>query len=169
MDASPDPALESLFGSRARLLTMAVLANAAGPLTGYRVSKIAGVPAQKVYPEIKKGIGIGTVTEMEGGFVLSDPDIRELLQKRVRLRWDEEWDRAREGWDEATRSILAVGLSSIKEKLRSNRYYLRPKGWKPSPETMKVVAEMSRSPEKDATIRRAGGRTSARKDWARGR
>ena len=148
---------------------MAVLANADEPLTGYRVSKIAGVPAQKVYPQIKKGVEAGTVKEVKRGFVLSDPDIRELLQKRVRIRWDEEWDRAREGWGEATPAILAAGLSSIHKKLRSNRYYLRPKGWKPTPETMKVVAEMRRSPEKDATIRRTGGRTSARKDWARGR
>lgn len=148
---------------------MAVLANADEPLTGYRVSKIAGVPAQKVYPEIKKGVATGAVKETRGGFILSDPDIRELLQRRVRIRWDEEWDRAREGWDEATSTILAAGLSSIREKLRSNRYYLRPKGWKPSPETMKVVAEMSRPPAKDAAIRQAGGRTSARKDWTRGR
>ena len=169
MEVCSDPVLESLFGSRARLLTMAVLANADEPLTGYRVSKIAGVPAQKVYPEIKKGVETGAVKEAKGGFVLSDPDIRKLLQRRVRIRWDEEWDRAREGWDEATSAVLAAGLSSIHEKLRSNRYYLRPKGWKPSPETMKVVAEMKRPPAKDAAIRRAGGRTSPRKDWARGR
>ena len=169
MEQFPDPALESLFGSRARLLTMAVLANADEPLTGYRVSKIAGVPAQKVYPEIKKAVETGVVKEAEGGFVLSDPDIRELLQRRVRIRWDEEWDRSRRGWDAATTSVLEVGLSSINEKLRSNRYYLRPRGWKPSPETMKVVTEMRRPSAKDATIRRAGGRTSARKDWVRGR
>ena len=138
---------------------MAVLANAEEPLTRYQVAKIAGVPAQKVYPGTKKGIETGTVGEVEGGLVLSDPDIRGLLQRRVRLRWEEEWDRSRRGWDAATTPILEAGLSSINEKLRSNRYYLRPRGWKPSPGTMKLIAEMSRRPANDAAIRRAGGRT----------
>jgi len=51
-----DPALLSLFGSQTRLLTMAVLANADEALTGYRVAKIAGLPREKVYPELRKGI-----------------------------------------------------------------------------------------------------------------
>src|SRR5271170_6733661 len=90
-----DPALATLFGSRTRLLTMAVLANAEEPLTGYRVAKVAGLPRQKVYPEIRRGVRAGLVGESASGFRLLDPDVKALLRKRVRIRWDEEWDRAR--------------------------------------------------------------------------
>jgi hypothetical protein len=95
MRADIDPGLTALFGSRARLLTMAVLANADEPLTGYRIAKIARLPRQKVYPELRRGVESGLVERSGEGFRLSDSDIRTVLRKRVRIRWDAEWDRAR--------------------------------------------------------------------------
>jgi hypothetical protein len=165
MAARTDVALASLFGSQNRLLTMAVLANADEPLTGYRVAKVAGLPRQKVYPEIRRGIEAGLVERVANGFRLSDPDVRALLRKRVRIRWAEEWDRSRSGWDGQTRARLATLLASIPTDPR----YLRPKGWRPSPSASRAIQEMERPATKDALLRRRRLRTSDREDWAGGR
>jgi hypothetical protein len=37
-----DPGMVALFGSRNRTLVLAALANASGPLSGYRVAKLFG-------------------------------------------------------------------------------------------------------------------------------
>ena len=158
-----DPSLLALFGSRTRLLTMAVLANAEEPLSGYRVAAIAHLPREKVYPELRKGIDTGLLTTIGDGYRLVDPDIRALLQKRVRIRWDEEWDRARSGWNEETRGRLTALLASIP----SDPAYLRPKGWKPSPSARKAIREMERPPSKDEDLRLRALRTSDRSDWTR--
>jgi DNA-binding transcriptional ArsR family regulator len=166
MKADVDPALLSLFGSRTRLLTMAALASAQEPLTGYRVAAIAGLPREKVYPELRKGVAAGLLTSARDGFRMVDADIRSLLRKRVRVRWDKEWDRARAGWDEETRSRLTTLLASIP----TDSTYLRPEGWTPSPSARKAIREMERPPSKDALLRRRGLRSSDRTDWAsRGR
>jgi hypothetical protein len=83
MPTDPDPALVALTGSRTRLLTLAVLANAAEPLSGYRVAEVAGLPRQNVYPELRRGLITGMIKKVAGGFLLSDDDVRALLQKRV--------------------------------------------------------------------------------------
>ena len=72
---------------------MAVPANAEQPMSGYRVAKVAGLPRQKVYPEIRRGVDAGLVVETPSGFRLADADVRALLRKRVRIRWTEDWDR----------------------------------------------------------------------------
>ena len=116
MPTDIEPALTSLFGSRTRLLTLAVLANSSEPLTGYRIAKLASLPREKVYPELRKGAKAGLVAKVGKGFRLTDPDVRALLQKRVRIRWDEEWDRARPGWNEtAVRDLrkIQVSLSAV--------------------------------------------------------
>jgi hypothetical protein len=163
MKTDVDPSLLSLFGSQTRLLTMAVLANADEPLTGYRVAAIAGLPREKVYPELRKGITTGLLTAARDGFRMVDMDIQALLRKRVRIRWDEEWDRARTGWNEETRNRLTTFLASIP----TDSAYLRPKGWKPSPSARKAIREMERPLSKDVVLSRRGLRTSARSDWAR--
>lgn len=165
MKADVDPSLTSLFGSQTRLLTMAVLANAEEPLTGYRVAKIADLPRAKVYPEIRKGVTTGLLTRVDEGYRMVDSDVRALLRKRIRIRWDEEWDRARKGWNEQTLGRLGTILASIP----TDPGYLRPKGWRPSPSARKAIREMERLPLKDLILARRGLRTSAREDWARGR
>ncbi len=163
MKTDVDSSLLSLFGSQTRLLTMAVLANSDEALTGYRVAMVAGLPREKVYPELRKGISTGLLTTGSDGYRMVDPDVRALLRRRVRIRWDEAWDRARKGWDEETRGKLTTLLASIP----TDPSYLRPKGWKPSPSARKAIQEMDRPPSKDALLSRLGLRTSARSDWSR--
>jgi hypothetical protein len=83
MTTDRDPALVAMFGSRTRLLTLAVLASADEPLTGYRVAEVAGLPRQNVYPELRRGMMIGMIEKVAEGFRLTDHDVRALLQKRV--------------------------------------------------------------------------------------
>jgi hypothetical protein len=165
MDAGVDPTLLSLFGSRTRLLTMAVLANASRPLTGYRVAVIAGLPREKVYPEIRKGMATGLLAKDDEGYRMVDPDVRAILQKRVQIRWDREWDRERAGWNEGTQDRLNAILASIP----TNSTYLRPQGWRPSASARALIREMRRPRAKDALLRRRALRTSARTGWARER
>jgi hypothetical protein len=149
-----DLPLESLFGSRTRLLTMAVLANAEEPLTGYRIAKVADLPRQKVYPELRKGIGAGLIRRAGPGFVLADPDVRSLLRKRVRIRWDEEWDRSREG--QAIK--VPAELNRIRSSLRSFKAY-DPKNRIPTD----ARRELQRDPVKNRILRELGLRPSSRK------
>ena len=163
MRRDTDSALVSLFGSETRLLTMAVLANANEPLSGYRIAMVANLPREKVYPQLRKGVASGILEAGPTGFRMIDADIRALVRKRVRIRWDPEWDRARAGWDEDTRARLTALLASIPK----GPTYLRPKGWKPSALARKAIREMGRSPSKDALLASRGLRTSARREWAR--
>ncbi len=165
MADSCDPALEGAFGSRTRLLTLAALANSDEPLTGYRVALVANLPRPKVYAELRKGIQSGLVERVSGGFRLVDPDLRALLRKRVRIRWDAEWDRSRRGWNEETAGLLRAGLAEVRARIQQNPGYLRPPGWKPPPEARSWQSELDRSPQKDRVLRRVGLRTSKREDW----
>jgi hypothetical protein len=165
MEAGVDPTLLSLFGSQTRLLTMAVLANATEPLTGYRVAVIAGLPREKVYPEIRKGLVTGLLAHTDDGYRMVDPDVRRLLQKRVQIRWEKEWDRERTGWNDGTQDRLNAILASIP----SDPTYLRPKGWEPPAAARLLIREMRRPNSKDAVLRRRGLRTSLREGWARER
>ena len=158
MRAGVDPALLSLFGSQTRLLTMAVLANADESLTGYRIALIAGLPREKVYPELRKGVATRLLVRTPDGYQLIDEDVRRLLRKRVRIRWDKEWDREREGWNERTRDRLDALLASIPR----DPAYLRPRRWKPSVSARAVIREKRRPPSKDRLLRRLGLRTSSK-------
>jgi len=154
MVATVDLPLESLFGSRTRLLTMAVLANADAPLTGYRVAKVADLPRQKVYPELRRGTAAGLIRHKGRGFVLSDPDIRSLLRKRVRIRWDEEWDRSRKG----QAAKVPGELNRIRSSLRGFKTY---DALNRIPATAR--RELERDPAKDRILRELGLRPSTRK------
>jgi len=151
------------------VLTLAVLANTDEPFTGYRVAKIAGLPPIKVYQELRRALAAGLVQRAPGGagYVLSDPEVRLLLQRRVRIRWEDEWDVARRGWAQETPRLLAIGLAQTRRRLRDDPNYLRPPGWVPPPTARKWDREIRRSPSKDVALRRAGRRTSAREDWVR--
>lgn len=155
MKTTPDPALESLFGSRTRLLTMAVLANADEPLTGYRVAKIANLPREKVYPEIRRGIEAGLIERREVGFRLCDLDVRTLLRKRVRIRWDEEWDRSRTTWA----GTVMDELSRIRASLKGTRIY-DPSHRIPAA----ALRELERDPKKNRILRDLRLRAATRKE-----
>ncbi len=164
-----DPALVAAFGSATRVRTLAVLANAAGPLTAYRVALVGGVPVGKAYREVRRLARSGLVERRQNGWVLTDGDLRSLLQRRVRIRWDQDWDRERQGWAEETPKLLSAGLAIIQGRLRSNPGYLRPRGWEPTPAARRTIRELGRPTEKDALLRRAGLRPSTREDRARER
>lgn len=163
-----DPAVLGFAGSRTRLLTLAVLANADGSLTGYRVAKIAGLPPIKVYQELRRAQAVGLVQRPPGetGYQLTDAELRRFLQRRVRIRWDDEWDAARRGWGRETPRLLSAGLDATRRRIRENPNYLRPRNWKPPPAARGWGREIRRAPSKDIVLRRAGRRTSAREDWA---
>ena len=154
MDRYPDPRLESLFGSRTRLLTVAVLANSDEPLTGYRVAKIAELPRQKVYPELRRAIATGLIAQTPTGYLLADSDIRALLRKRVRIRWAQEWDRARRG----SAGLIRKELDQIRRALKGLQLYDVDNR---IPES--ALRELVRDPAKNRALRAAGARPSARK------
>jgi hypothetical protein len=155
MGIAVDPLLASFVGSTNRLLTLAVLANADEPLTGYRVAKIANLPRQKVYPELRRSIESGLVRKTTSGFTLTDADVRILLRKRVRIRWDEEWDRAR--W--AQLATPNSELAEITQALRGTRLF-DPENRIPAA----ALRELERVDEKNRTLRKYGARPSKRKD-----
>lgn len=155
MPRATDPALKQLVGSRVRLLTTAVLASSDEPLTGYRIAKIADLPREKVYPELSKGLESGLLRKEPSGFCLADEDIRALFRKRIRIRWDSEWDRARKGWMEKTSSEL----QEILEELKKRNFY-DPKNQIPE----SALSELRRSRAKNRALRRVGLRTSKRKE-----
>ena len=164
-----DSALVAAFGSETRVRTLAVLANASSPLTAYRVALVGGIPVDKAYREIRRLAATRLVERLQRGWVLKDEDLRSMLRRRVRIRWDEEWDQERLTWAEETPNLLSKGLASIRARLRADPGYLRPRGWKPTTPARRTISEMNRPSEKDAILRKAGLRSSPRVDWARER
>jgi hypothetical protein len=165
MSDQTDPALVAFCGSETRARTLGALANAVSPMTGYRVAKVSGIPEPKVYPELRRAVRAGIVRMEENGYRLIDDDLRTLLQKRVRLYWDVDWDQARAGWSDETPGLLKQGLLAIRQRIREDPFYLRPKGWSPPASARKWDRELVRAPEKDVRIRRLRRRTSKREDW----
>ena len=90
MEDPPDPGLIAFVGSRARALTLGVMANAEIPLSGYRIAKLANLPEIKVYQALSAATRAGLVERSALGFRLVDSDLRLYLSKKVRLRWSEE-------------------------------------------------------------------------------
>jgi len=154
METEIDPALSSFVGSQTRLLTLAVLANTEEPLTGYRVAKIASLPRVKVYPEIRKGIETGILVRDGVGYRMVDTDLRTLLRKRVRIRWDQEWDRARA----VQAANVTADLKRIQASLKGIRLY-DPRNRVPAA----AIRELERDPEKNRILRRLKLRPSTRK------
>lgn len=154
MPAASDRALESFCGSRVRLLTLSVLAAAEAPLTGYRVAAVAKLPRAKVYPELRKALSTGVARKTSAGFSLVDPDLRQLLRKRVRVTWDEVWDGSQRGSTEA----VNLELDSIRRG-RSKAPLFDPNNRIPQ----SALRELERDPEKDRALVRLGLRPSVRK------
>ncbi len=154
MPAASDRALETFCGSRVRLLTLAVLAAADAPLTGYRVAAVAQLPRAKVYPELRKALSTGVARKTAAGFSLVDPDLRQLFRKRVRVTWDEVWDAPERRSAEA----VNLELEGIRRS-RSKVPLFDPNNRIPQ----SALRELQRDPEKDRTLVRLGFRPSARK------
>jgi ribosomal protein S16 len=162
-----DPQLAYLFGSDARVRTLAVLANSRSPMTGYRIAKVGSFSPTKAYAELRRLGSAGLIRKEGNGWVLLDDDVRLLLQKKVRWTWLDAWDRDRIGWEQETPRLLSESLSSSREARARNPYFLRPRGYRPTRDARKVVEELRRPPSKDRLLRRRGLRTSEREDWAR--
>ena len=95
MALSVDPAVSALFGSETRVRTLAPLANAERPLTGYRIASMVGIPRTKVYGELMRLESEGWVRRSVNNrgrtlWTLQDPDVRRLFRRRVRIVLSEE-------------------------------------------------------------------------------
>jgi len=153
MRLAVDSGLIAFCGSETRVSTLGVLANSNRPLTGYRVSKISGLQPIKVYRELARAVESGLVARSVRGYRLIDPDIRTLLQKRIRVYWSEAWlagesDRAQRA---AKRSILSIA------PFDSSRY-------KPNPTVAsRYRREFDRPREKDQPSSQQGVNTSRKR------
>jgi hypothetical protein len=92
--AEPQPV--ALFRGEIRAATLAVLASARNPLTGYRIAQIARKQRIKVNSELKTLLDIGLVSRAAAttgnpGWVLTDPDLRRYFQRTMRISWSEDW------------------------------------------------------------------------------
>ncbi len=136
---SLDRRLLAFCGSATRVATLAVLANSERPLSGYRVSKLAGMQPIKIYRELERATRSGLVRKDVEGFRLSDPDLRLLLRKRVRLSWSEGW------FDqEGARAERAERVKRSSTKWFDLRRYRRN-----AFVAMRYAREIERPPEKD--------------------
>lgn len=135
-----DPRLIAFCGSETRVSTLGVLANSSGPMTGYRVSRIARLQPIKVYRELARAVESGLVEKTARGYRLLDPDVRSLLQKRVRVSWFESWFA-----DEGNRARRAR-----KARASSTRWF-EPERYRANPSVAaRYAAEIERPLEKDA-------------------
>lgn len=155
MPAESDLALRVFCGSRARLLTLGVLASAEAPLTGYRVASVTGLPRSKVYPELRKAVKAGIVERTDIGFSLVDPDIRTMLRARIRVTWDSYWDRP----DRSTSLAVRRELDRIR-RARKRVPLFNPKNNIPE----SAIRELTRDPDKNRALRRLALKPSERKD-----
>jgi hypothetical protein len=90
MPLEPSPELVALFGSATRVRTLAALATAPGPITGYRIARMCGISPTKTYAELYRLRSANVVREQptatgRRGWLLSDPDVGALLRHRARF------------------------------------------------------------------------------------
>jgi hypothetical protein len=135
--------IEGVFGSKARYRTLAVLANAYGPLSGYRIAQTAGIPASKVHVQLHSLARLGTVRRGRDGWVLEDSDLRALFRKRAQLRAWDDWRLEMRSRESERSAVLA--------RLREMPATQPPSGWTP-----REPARFSRSPGKDRLLKRMG-------------
>ena len=147
-----DDALVAFCGSETRVATLGVLANSERPLTGYRVSKLAGLQPIKVYRELAKATKSGLAQKTPRGYRLTDSDLRLLLRKRVRVSWFESW------YDQEP--ARAARARRVRD---SSTDWFDPGRYRPNPSVAKRYAkEIKRPPEKNAWAP-SGGRVPSRK------
>lgn len=105
MGLEVDPGLLALFGSKDRVRTLAILANANSPLTAYRIARTAEVEPPNIYRELSKLVRVSEVRRMktpegEEGWALIDSDLQRLFRKRWRLTWSVDLIREQRGKQE---------------------------------------------------------------------
>lgn len=147
MSLRPPKDLVALCGSSTRVRTLAVLASAVEPMTGYRIGREGGVPFPKLYPELERLRRAGLVSKRESGWALAVPAVRQLFRRRFPLPlphgWSTEVERRR-AEDEAILSLLRAMPAPRFRRGGANRNLPR----------------VSRDPEKDRLLRRLGLGTS---------
>jgi hypothetical protein len=158
MEASIDPGVISLFGSRLRAATLGALANSRQPLTAYRVAIVTGSQVIKVITELRRLEQSGFVERSEtgargAGWSLPDPDLRDFLRRRVRLVW---WD----DWNEQVAFRVRRSASVPRTRVDLSRF-------RPEPHAVPNRREFLRRPGKDRLLAKAGlpvsRRTAARR------
>jgi biotin operon repressor len=161
-----DPGVVALTGSENRALVLGALANASGPLSGYRIAQMIDAQRIKVNAELRRLQSAGLVAQRKtrdggAGWVLEDPDLRRFLRRRIRVVFSSDWDDGRALRGRAVDRLLAEIEAGLPDPKQSPEFY-RPPGWKPSGEVMRTIREKVRAPQKDAILRRYGARTSRR-------
>jgi hypothetical protein len=157
MTLAIDPWLAALFGSGARVRTLAPLANTDEPMTAYRIAKLVGLQRIKVYSELRHLARAGVVRELRVGekrsvWFLSDPDVRRLLQKRARVVSVNDIERAAPGLARQSRAFRAA---YVRNPIDLSRF-------KSEPSKVGAHEEYRRSPAKDRVLASLGLRTSSR-------
>lgn len=150
-----DSGLSGLFGSDDRVRTLAALANAEAPLTGYRIATMVGMEPPNVYRELNRLLACKEVKQAptpdgRNGWLVVDPDVRSLLRRRLRIVWSRDLTR---GAEERERRAAAIIERSAREPLDLSKF-------KAGRRISNAVAKRRR--EKDAILERAGARTSVR-------
>lgn len=135
----------AVFGSETRVRVLAALAGAFYPMTAYRAAKVGEVAMSKAYAEINRLAESGVIRQRGRGWVIEDPDLRNLLRKRIPLIWWDDFYAEKKRTLQHTEQILARAMARP----------LRPaaKDWRP-------VSEFRRDPMKDRILLRAGLRPS---------
>lgn len=150
-----DSGLLALFGSEDRVRVLAALANAEAPLTAYRVATMVEVSPPNVYRELKrlarfKEVKRASTQEGRCGWALVDPDLRNLLRRRLRIVWSQDICRGTQGRER--RALLAVQRSG-EEPLDLSMF---------KPGSPLSVSEVRRRDEKDRVLAKAGAPQSIR-------
>ena len=119
------------FGSEARVLVLAVLANAYRPLTGYRVAKTGEVPRPKAYEQLERLAKAGVAPTRRRDGSCSTRTSRPSSESGCGSSWDVDWFSERERRQPETDAFLA--------RLDKTPPPAKPKGWKPRSGTLRQL------------------------------
>lgn len=148
-----DQGLAVIFGSADRVRVLAALANSSGPMTTYRIALISGVDPANAYREVRKLATSGELRNRPGGpagWELVDPDVRGLLRRRCGTAIPTNLLA-----NQAARAARAERVRKLNAELPLDIGNFTA-GRRPS------KAEIRRRDEKNATLRRGGGRVSTK-------
>jgi DNA-binding transcriptional ArsR family regulator len=146
------PELAVLFGSETRVRVLAPLANASRPLTAYRVATLSGVARSKINAEIRRLEKAGIVRSLRigkgrSGWELIDPDLGNLVRRRLRIVWSED---------------LEAEAPRLVELVRASRSRREPIDKRLLQGSVRNSGDYVRPPKKDRILRRLGLRPSVR-------
>ncbi len=146
-------ALSTLFGSEDRVRTIAILANADRPLTAYRIAKIARIEPPNVYRELSRLSKQGEVkrsADPSEGWVLTDSDLRRMMQRRLRITWSEDFVAGSAGRARRAKKVLRAAT------------LVPPALQDLVPKRLPTAKQISARRQKNAVLIREGGRPSVR-------